>query len=118
MRVSHGMHRALEDSNPKLSSSSAMTDAGPVVQVKELTVVLGGRAVVAGVDLEVMRGTFLGIVGPNGGGKTTLLRTILGLVQPASGQVLLFWVRRRGQGVRGGGSGTFPSGAGWTGISR
>lgn len=67
-----------------------MIDAGPVVDVRKLTVVLGGREVLADVDLQVMRGTFLGIVGPNGGGKTTLLRTILGLVQPASGEVILF----------------------------
>ena len=33
---------------------------------------------------------FLGIIGPNGGGKTTLLKTIIGLLKPQSGEVLLF----------------------------
>jgi ABC-type Mn2+/Zn2+ transport system ATPase subunit len=46
-----------------------------------------GRAVIAGVDLEVRAGDFLGIVGPNGGGKTTLFRGLLGLVPPLAGTV-------------------------------
>ena len=47
------------------------------------------------VDLAVERGEFLAIAGPNGGGKTTLLRLILGLEEPSAGRVQLF-VRRRG----------------------
>jgi zinc transport system ATP-binding protein len=47
------------------------------------------------VDLAVERGEFLAIAGPNGGGKTTLLRLILGLEDASAGKVQLF-VRRRG----------------------
>jgi zinc transport system ATP-binding protein len=47
------------------------------------------------VDLKVERGEFLAIAGPNGGGKTTLLRLVLGLEEPRSGRVQVF-VRRRG----------------------
>lgn len=47
----------------------------------------GDRPVIAGVDLEVRAGDFLGIVGPNGGGKTTLFRGLLGLVPPLAGVV-------------------------------
>ncbi len=50
----------------------------------------GGAPVLAGVSLAVERGEFLAVAGPNGGGKTTLLRVLLGLEQPASGTVSLF----------------------------
>jgi ABC-type Mn2+/Zn2+ transport system ATPase subunit len=39
------------------------------------------------VDLTVRRGTFLGIVGPNGSGKTTIVRTMLGLIPPVRGRI-------------------------------
>jgi zinc transport system ATP-binding protein len=53
-----------------------------------------GTPVLQDVDLEVERGEFLAIAGPNGGGKTTLLRLILGLEQPTSGQVHVLLERR------------------------
>ena len=43
----------------------------------------GGPEVLSGVDLEIRRGEFVTIAGPNGGGKTTLLRVALGLEEPA-----------------------------------
>ena len=50
----------------------------------------GGPPVLEGVDLAVGSGEFVAIAGPNGGGKTTLLRVVLGLEQPTSGSALLF----------------------------
>jgi zinc transport system ATP-binding protein len=60
------------------------------VELHELTLRLNGREVLNRINLSLDEGRFLGVVGPNGGGKTTLLRAILGLIQPISGEILIF----------------------------
>lgn len=50
----------------------------------------GGPPALEDVTLSVEQGAFLGIAGPNGGGKTTLLRLALGLERPTAGRALLF----------------------------
>ena len=50
----------------------------------------GGRPVLEHVDLDVESGEFVAIAGPNGGGKTTLMRLALGLERPTAGRALLF----------------------------
>jgi zinc transport system ATP-binding protein len=59
-----------------------------------------GPAVLTGVDLRVAEGEFVAIAGPNGGGKTTLLRLALGLERPTRGAVLLFGETARTFGAR------------------
>ena len=55
-----------------------------------------GRApVLEGVNLQVAAGEFLGIVGPNAGGKSTLLKLILGLLDPQSGELVVLGKRPR-----------------------
>lgn len=49
-----------------------------------------GPPVLREVDLRIQQGEFVAIAGPNGGGKTTLIRLILGLERPESGEALLF----------------------------
>lgn len=60
------------------------------IEINNLTVKLNGREVLKDINLSLDEGRFIGIVGPNGGGKTTLLRAILGLIKPASGKILIF----------------------------
>jgi zinc transport system ATP-binding protein len=59
------------------------------IDIRNLTVTLGGREILSDINLDLEEGKFLGIVGPNGGGKTTFLRVILGLVKPSAGEVLV-----------------------------
>jgi zinc transport system ATP-binding protein len=60
------------------------------VEIKNLTVRLNGREVLSNLFLSLDEGRFLGVVGPNGGGKTTLLKAILGLIKPFSGEIRIF----------------------------
>lgn len=59
----------------------------PILEIKNLNVCYDGIRVLEDVNLNVSDGDFLGMIGPNGGGKTTLLKTILGLVKPDSGTI-------------------------------
>jgi zinc transport system ATP-binding protein len=49
-----------------------------------------GQRVLEGVDLALGEGEFVAVAGPNGGGKTTLMRLVLGLERPTSGSALLY----------------------------
>jgi peptide/nickel transport system ATP-binding protein len=68
-----------------------VSEAAPLLELRDLHVQYRGRGSVAravdGVDLTVRRGEVLALVGESGCGKTTLARTVLGLEQPASGEV-------------------------------
>ena len=66
-----------------------MTDAGPdtLVRVEHLSRRFGAVQAVADVSFEVRRGEMLGLIGPDGAGKTTSLRAILGLLKPDSGSL-------------------------------
>ena len=49
----------------------------------------GSRKVVNGVDLELKQGEIVGLLGPNGAGKTTCFYTIVGLIKPDNGKILI-----------------------------
>lgn len=63
----------------------------PIVEIKQLNVAYPNKQdVLKNVSLTVYDNDFLGIIGPNGGGKTSLLKAILGLIQPVSGEILFY----------------------------
>lgn len=59
------------------------------IETHDLTKRFGRQTAVAGIDLAVPRGSVFGFLGPNGSGKTTSIRMMLGLVSPSSGSVRL-----------------------------
>src|ERR1700689_4133663 len=94
-------------SSPAASSSSSIatvpgTEAAPVLTVRSLDVVLGhgwrATRILTGVDLRVWPGEIVGLVGETGSGKTTVARTVVGLVRPRKGRVTFHGARISGLG--------------------
>ncbi|MDR2233370.1 MAG: ABC transporter ATP-binding protein [Tannerella sp.] len=61
-----------------------------LLEVKDITVKYGVKTVLSEISFTLWKNDFLGIIGPNGGGKTTLLKAILGLLKPSSGQIIFY----------------------------
>lgn len=61
-----------------------------VIEVTNLNFSYDGEPVLRDVNFALRRGDFAAVIGPNGGGKTTLMRLILGLLKPDSGKITLF----------------------------
>jgi zinc/manganese transport system ATP-binding protein/zinc transport system ATP-binding protein len=80
----HSLHAS--DSEERLWHKAADL---PLVDLAQVSSRYGGTVALENVSLKIWPGQFMAIVGPNGGGKTTLLRTILGMVPTSSGKVLL-----------------------------
>jgi len=64
-----------------------MSGEDAVIRLRDLSFSYDDHPVLERVDLDVARGDFASIIGPNGGGKTTLLKLVLGLLQPLRGTV-------------------------------
>ncbi|MFC4023751.1 metal ABC transporter ATP-binding protein [Oceanobacillus longus] len=62
----------------------------PVVSMKKISYSYENKKVLDNINFEVPQGSFMGLVGPNGGGKTTLIKLILGLMKPHEGSVYIF----------------------------
>jgi ABC-type branched-subunit amino acid transport system ATPase component len=63
------------------------TNNGNLLITKDLTIHFGGLVAVDHVDIEVKRNTIMGLIGPNGSGKTTIFNMITGLYTPTSGEI-------------------------------
>jgi len=59
----------------------------PLVEIKNLYAGYQYEVVLEDINLTIEQDDFIGLIGPNGGGKTTLLRVLLGLLQPKSGSI-------------------------------
>lgn len=62
----------------------------PIIELESVSYSYNHESALQGISLTFNKGDYDGIVGPNGGGKTTLIKIILGLLKPDSGQVKLF----------------------------
>lgn len=62
----------------------------PLIRLEHIQVGYDGKQVLRDINLTVYDKDFLGIIGPNGGGKTTLVKTILGLKKPSAGTITFF----------------------------
>src|SRR4051794_4716872 len=84
---------ATDGEGTRLVAPDAVRQPGRTMLVaRGLTKSFGGRAVLTGLDLDVEPGARIGVLGPNGGGKSTLLRILAGVEEPDAGTV----IRRRG----------------------
>lgn len=61
-----------------------------ILELKHVTAGYEGHPVLEDVNLQVNEKDFIGVIGPNGGGKTTLLKIILGLLKPEKGEVVYY----------------------------
>ena len=65
----------------------------PLVHIENLYAAYDHQSVLRNVDLDIFERDFIGIIGPNGGGKTTLLKVILGLLRPQKGKIIYHFDR-------------------------
>ncbi len=62
----------------------------PLIRLSDVRAAYGEKTVLNHIDLTVYEQDFLGVIGPNGGGKTTLVKLILGLLKPVAGRIRFF----------------------------
>lgn len=60
----------------------------PLIEIKNICAGYNGQRIIENINLTVYENDFLGIIGPNGGGKSTLLKVIIGLLKPEKGEVI------------------------------
>ncbi|MGW7405491.1 metal ABC transporter ATP-binding protein [Streptomyces sp. NPDC054833] len=68
----------------------------PVISMRDVRAELGSRPVLRGIDLTVNRGEVVALLGANGSGKSTAIRSLIGQVPVSGGEIALFGTPRRG----------------------
>ena len=67
-----------------------MTGPATCIEVRDVSFGYAGNPILQDITFDVREGEYLGIIGPNGGGKTTLFKVILGLLVPQKGEVRIY----------------------------
>lgn len=67
-----------------------MNEPNPIITLTDISITRENKRILTDVNLSVNRGDFMAVTGPNGGGKTTLMRLMLQLLRPTSGKVIYF----------------------------
>ena len=62
----------------------------PILQMTGISAAYDNKTVLENINLTVFERDFLGVIGPNGGGKTTLIKVMLGLLNPTAGKVTFY----------------------------
>ncbi len=73
-----------------------MNNVEPLIQLRGISKAFGNNVILDGIDLDIYPGEALGVIGPSGTGKSTVLRIIAGLLAPDAGEVYIKGQRRRG----------------------
>ncbi|MDR0686318.1 MAG: ATP-binding cassette domain-containing protein [Dysgonamonadaceae bacterium] len=60
----------------------------PLLEIRNLSLAYGRNTVLENVTFTIFKQDFIGLIGPNGGGKTTLIKAILGLIRPLRGEII------------------------------
>jgi zinc transport system ATP-binding protein len=78
-----------------MTGDDEMTTGEPVIAMRGVRAELGGRPVLRGIDLTVQRGEVVALLGANGSGKSTAIRSLIGQVPVSGGEIELFGTERR-----------------------
>lgn len=62
----------------------------PILTMRDVCFSYGNKKILSNINLNIEHGTFLGLIGPNGGGKTTLIQLMLGLMMPDRGKIKIY----------------------------
>ncbi len=75
--------------NRPMVRNARIANSSPIIEIRDFSLELGGKKIIKNLSFEVMRGEVFGFLGSNGSGKTTTLRTLLGLYRPTAGELLV-----------------------------
>ncbi|WP_084316521.1 metal ABC transporter ATP-binding protein [Actinospica robiniae] len=90
----------MRNTDTQRSDTEVSPVTGAVVELRDAAVAVGGRRLWSGVDLTVRPGEFVAVLGPNGVGKSTMIKVLLGTLPTAAGQVSVLGQRPGAAGDR------------------